>query len=197
MRITAGQLKGAKLPRYRGVDVRPTQGRVREALFSVLGERVIAATVLDLFAGSGAFGFEAISRGAARAVFVDHARDVTAEIGAFAAKFNIADKVTVLPMKAQAAIRKLSSRGVTFDLVFLDPPYASDLITQVTSTPEFVGLFAPSGALIVECRVGVDHKLPHAFDLSFERTYGDTAVRVYELAAEGREGSGCEGTFKA
>ena len=121
IRLTGGSARGQVLREAVGAGVRPTSSRVREALFSILGDRVQYARVLDLFAGSGALGIEALSRGAASATFVDKAapaiRAVTANLEALGAEG------TVVRAEARRFLGGASRSGRSYDLVFLDPPY--------------------------------------------------------------------------
>ena len=143
MRIIAGRFKGVRLPSPRNKSVRPTTDRVREALFSALGDAVQDSRVLDLFAGTGAFGFEAVSRGAESVVFVDQDRLVTKLLSQTAGSLNVQDRVVILTLTASQAIAKLAGLGRKFGIVFLDPPYETDWIQRVVSTPAFLELLEP------------------------------------------------------
>lgn len=171
MRVVGGELGGRRLASPpRGAEVRPTTDRVREALFSVLGD-VSEARVLDLFAGTGALSIEALSRGAASAVMVDGdvalaRRNVDA--------LDLADRVEV----ARAdAMRYLAKRGECFDLIFLDPPYrladrlAPELDKQLPTR------LAQGGRVVVETAVRTPLAL--ALPKAFERAYGETLIRIH------------------
>ena len=121
MIITGGFLRSRKLAVSPGDRTRPTPARVKEALFSILRDVLADARVLDLFAGSGALGFEALSRGAQHAVFVESHAPTAAAISAAAERFGIAEECTVLALRAERSLKRLSG---PFDLVFADPPYA-------------------------------------------------------------------------
>ena len=119
--ITGGTLRSRRIPTPPGRAVRPTPARVKEALFSILGSRVADARVLDLFAGSGALGFESLSRGAAHVTFVEKHRP-TAELLRVAARtLGVAEHVEVIAAPAERAVGALDGR---YDVVFADPPYA-------------------------------------------------------------------------
>jgi 16S rRNA (guanine966-N2)-methyltransferase len=145
VRIFAGQWKRRHLEVPEGA--RPTSGRAREALFSILQKRIPGARVLDLYAGSGAVGIEAISRGADRAVLVE---ENAAVLRKNLAKLPPAEgEIEILEKDADAALDRLASRGVRFDLVFADPPYssggpASDLRARVA------GVLAPEGIFVLQ-----------------------------------------------
>ncbi len=158
---------------------RPTQDRVREALFSILGSYVDGARVLDLFAGTGALGLESLSRGAEHATFVDISKGASSVIVANIALVRTS-RATLLTLPADRAIRKLVSEGAQFDLVFLDPPYGRGLV------PQTLALLASSGLLGPGARVVAEHEtrspLPHEFGDLFRtdhRKYGDSSVSIF------------------
>ncbi len=176
MRVVAGELGGRRLEAPKGADVRPTADRVREALFSILGD-VGGARVLDLFCGTGALAIEAISRGAARAVLVD--------TGTAAARRNVEslgleDRCELVRGDALRYLRRARDR---FDLVFCDPPYrladrlGSDLDQLI---PDRISI---GGRVIVES----DARRPLELELPVraERAYGDTLIRVHASEANG------------
>jgi 16S rRNA (guanine966-N2)-methyltransferase len=175
MRVVAGSLKGRPLHSPRGRDTRPTQDRVREALFSVLGP-VDDARVLDLFAGSGALAIEALSRGAASATLVDSSRQAIAAIRRNLDELQVGAEVR--HQTAEAFLARARREHRQYDLVFVDPPYrrASGLRGRLSAT--LFPLLAPQARVIVES----DSRAPLALDLAlyFERRYGDTLIRIYE-----------------
>jgi 16S rRNA (guanine966-N2)-methyltransferase len=119
--ITGGTLRSRRVPSPPGRAVRPTPARVKEALFSILGSRVDDARVLDLFAGSGALGFESLSRGAAHVTFVEKHRPTADALRAAARDLGVAEHVEVIAAPAERAVSAVRGR---YDLVFADPPYA-------------------------------------------------------------------------
>jgi 16S rRNA (guanine966-N2)-methyltransferase len=177
MRVIAGSLGGRRLKAPPGRGTRPTSDRVREALFSMLGE-LHGARVLDLFAGSGALGIEALSRGAAAAVFVERDR--------LAARV-LADNLTVLGIggeraelrrgEALAALRGARRRGEFYDLVLIDPPYreAAGLADKLSAL--LVGILAPGARVATES----DRRAPLRLELPVltERRYGDTSITIH------------------
>jgi 16S rRNA (guanine(966)-N(2))-methyltransferase RsmD len=175
MRVIAGRYGGRRLQAPRGADTRPTADRVREALFAVLGERVQGARVLDLFAGSGALGIEALSRGAAEATFVESS---PAALKALRANLDA--------LGASAAIQRgdvrrflgaASRAGRQYDLVFLDPPYrlAAALGPELAET--LPAVLAPGATTVSES----DRRAPLEIGLPLhdERRYGDTLIRIH------------------
>ncbi len=176
MRVVAGIYGGRKLVAPPGSETRPTSDRVREALFSVLGPCVEDARVLDLFAGSGALGIEALSRGAASAVFVDSSRKAITAVRANLEALGI--DADVRPIAARAALRAASARREAYDLVFLDPPYrlAAELGRELSEG--LTAVLAPGARVVTES----DRRAPLQLDipLTDERRYGDTVIRIHE-----------------
>ena len=175
MRVIAGTYGGRTLKAPKGESTRPTSDRVREALFSILGERTRDARVLDLFAGSGALGLEALSRGAASVVFVDDDRAAIAAI-----KSNLAALHAFAQVRQTDALRFLSaarSDGTQYDLVFLDPPYRHAERLARPLSEALPAVLAPGAVAVAES----DRRAPIALELPLhdERRYGDTLIRIY------------------
>jgi 16S rRNA (guanine966-N2)-methyltransferase len=176
VRVIAGEFGGRRLQAPPGEETRPTSDRVREALFSVLGDRVAGARVLDLFAGSGALGIEALSRGAAAATFVDASPAAIRAVRANLAALGI--EADVQRADALAALRAARRAARQYDLVFLDPPYrlAERLAPSLSDAVE--GLLAPGGSVVSES----DRRAPLALaslPTRDERRYGDTLIRFH------------------
>jgi 16S rRNA (guanine966-N2)-methyltransferase len=175
MRVVAGRWGGRRLQAPPGDATRPTSDRVREAVFSVLGPRLQGARVLDLFAGSGALGIEALSRGAAEATFVD-----SAPAAQKALRANLAALGADAETRRQDAARFLagaSEASRQYDLVFLDPPYrlAGRLGGELSAM--LPAVLAPGATVIAES----DRRTPLELDLPLhdERRYGDTLIRIH------------------
>ena len=175
MRVIAGTYGGRTLKAPAGAGTRPTSDRVREALFSILGDRVPDARVLDLFAGSGALGLEALSRGAESVTFVD---DNRAAIAAIQGNLNA--------LKAAARVRQTDALrflggapecGAQYDLIFLDPPYRLAERLAPPLSEALPAVLAPGAVAVAES----DRRAPLALDLPLndERRYGDTLIRIY------------------
>ncbi len=123
-KITGGQLNSRKLKSPKGTNVRPTPGRVKESLFSILAPRIDGVAFLDLFSGTGAIGFEAASRGAKRVVCVEAHRETAAAISEAVADLGVAKTVTVVAAPVDRALYRIEG---PFDVVYADPPYADEL----------------------------------------------------------------------
>jgi 16S rRNA (guanine(966)-N(2))-methyltransferase RsmD len=174
VRVTGGRLGGRLLRSPQGA-LRPTSDRVREALFARLG-LAEGARVLDLYAGTGALGIEALSRGAGRAVFVERAPRCLAVLRANLATLGLEGSARVVRDDALRAVRRLGLAGERFDLVLLDPPYDSGEAPLALRAVVEAGILAPEGLLVVE--TAKRHPLPPVEGLVplDERRYGDTLV---------------------
>jgi 16S rRNA (guanine966-N2)-methyltransferase len=185
MRIIGGEARGRRLRAPRGAATRPTADRVREALFDLIGE-VTGLRVLDLFAGTGALGLEALSRGAARAVLVDQAEAAVRVMRANIDALGYGARARVLRQDVGRALRRLADGSERFDLVFLDPPYGTtqgELALGELGSGELIG----SGALVVaehdrrrELAAGYG-----ILGLCDRRRYGDTELSIYQGGAAG------------
>jgi 16S rRNA (guanine966-N2)-methyltransferase len=150
LRIIGGRHRGRRLRFPPGVDIRPTPDRVRETLFNWLQPRIVGARVLDLFAGSGALGLEALSRGAAHATFVEKDRRAAAAIDALVREWQEPDASVV----CRDALSWLAGAepSAPFDVVFLDPPYDAGLLGGAAAALTRAGLLAPDARIDIERR---------------------------------------------
>lgn len=182
MRVIGGAHRGRRLRAPGGFRTRPTASRVREALFDILGPTVRGQRVLDLFAGTGAVGIEALSRGAARVVFVERDRAALRALRANLAAVGAGHaRARVVAGDAVAAVRRLGRSEQPFDLVFLDPPYAGDLAPRTLAALTRSGLVRPGTRVVVQHRAGVP--LPRVAGLEPVgpvRRFGDTALTLLE-----------------
>jgi 16S rRNA (guanine966-N2)-methyltransferase len=177
MRVIAGDLGGRHMKAPSGRVTRPTSERVREALFAMLGE-IGGMSVLDLFAGSGALGVEALSRGAANAVFVERDAHALGALRANLASLGLAaPRARVRRADAVAALRSARRRKETYDLVFIDPPYAQARDWGTELSVMLPPLLAAAARVIVES----DRRAPLQLDMQVERErrYGDTTIRIH------------------
>jgi 16S rRNA (guanine966-N2)-methyltransferase len=171
VRVVAGEFRGRRLAAPRGVRTRPTADRVREALFSMLDD-VSGARVLDLYAGSGALGIEALSRGAGSAVFVDRDPRAVAAIERNLESLGLEQEVL-----RQDAVRFLARAEGTFDLVFCDPPYDSASRLAGPLAQGLPALTSEHARIVTESDKRNPLELP--FPLITERTYGDTRIAIH------------------
>jgi 16S rRNA (guanine966-N2)-methyltransferase len=178
MRVIAGKYGGRRLRAPRGRATRPTAERVREAVFSMLGE-LEGAVVLDLFAGTGALAIEALSRGATRAVLVERESRALAALRANLAALDVgAEQAEVRRREAGAALRNARERQETYDLVFVDPPYRHAGVTGRELQAALPPVLAPRARVVVESDRRTE---PPALPLEQElrRRYGDTEITIY------------------
>lgn len=150
MRIVAGEFRGRRLRPVPGKGVRPTADRIREAVFGILGNRVRGAVALDLFAGTGALGLEALSRGAAEAVFVDRMGEALRTVSKNVADLGLGGRSRVIRWDVSRNLGPLRGRRPAFDLVFLDPPYGRGLLAPAISGLVAADCLAPDALLVVE-----------------------------------------------
>lgn len=187
MRVISGKAKGRRLFTIPGEATRPTTDRVKEAVFSLLGPNLQDAKVLDLFAGSGALGIEAISRGAAAAVFVDNSSRAVKVIKKNVESCGFQEEATTYRLNAQQALNKMKAEGRVFDLIFLDPPY------NISNYDEIIQKIQDNGLLEKDARIVVEHdyklSLPSEIgmlSLIKDNKYGDIRISIYQ--AEGKGG---------
>lgn len=184
MRIVGGEFGGRTLFAPEGSATRPTSDRVREAIFNILahGDHALeGARVIDLFAGTGAMGLEAISRGAVYALFVEDAASARAAIRRNVEALGLTGRTRTFRRDA-ASLGDIPSGMRPFSLAFLDPPYGRELaLPALTSLAEGHWL-EPDATVVVEGRAGDEMKAPAGFAVAGERTYGDTKVWILRAA---------------
>jgi 16S rRNA (guanine966-N2)-methyltransferase len=178
MRVIAGSRKGHKLAAPRGLDTRPTSDRVRENIFNLVGP-VDDARALDLFAGSGALGIEALSRGAASAVFVEHDPDAVRTIERNLDRLRLTG-ARVVRGDVLRTIAQEAAAGAKYDLVLVDPPYGMLTEIQPRLARHLPPLLAADGLVVVETDARVEPELP--LPVRTSRKYGQTRVTLFEAA---------------
>ena len=187
MRVIAGEFKGRKLYMPKGVKIRPSAERVKEALFNILGQKISGAKFLELFAGSGNVGIEARSRGAKVVAFVDNHRLCIRAIEQNLKRLGV-DKASVmlLPLEAEKAIEVLCRKGQKFDFVFLDPPYYQDKLKNCLIKICHYDILKAHSWVIAEHnkRKILPQQLPR-LKLMFTKMYGDTALSLYQKRGKG------------
>jgi 16S rRNA (guanine966-N2)-methyltransferase len=186
MRLISGSSGGIPLEVPKSVT-RPTQDRVRQAIFNMLGpESVPEAQVLDLFAGSGALGLECLSRGAAGAWFLEQDRAACQVIQRNLAKTRLTAGATVRQLEVLKGLSQLRASGQRFHLIFADPPYAhhpqdTDFCAQLLAHPDLPGLLEPGGALILESLAQRPMTIPAPWQVLREREYGSTRIHLLQV----------------
>ncbi len=189
MRITGGAAKGRRIgfkesfsQKDRAGELRPTSSKVREAVFDILRDRIGGSSFLDLYAGTGAVGIEALSRGAARVVFVESSRTRARMIYSLLLRHGLEGRAVVVSARAEDFIRKGTPNGYVSDIIFLDPPYVSDELKRVLPLIGEGHLLGYGGIVLAEhssklvlpeC-IGIMKKTRHY-------RYGDTALTLYRM----------------
>ncbi len=183
MRVITGSAKGRRLKTPEGLDVRPTSEKIKESMFSIVQFELEGAAVLDLFAGSGQLGIEALSRGASKAYFVDISAASAALVRENLAHTGFLEKAVVRNMPNTAFLRAAAEK---FDIAFLDPPYEKKLIQR--SLPALTEKMTEKGVIICEHERGC--RLPeeeNGFQIHRVYQYGKTGVTVYRRIGEAEE----------
>ena len=182
MRIIAGSAKGRHLKAAPDNRIRPTSDRVKESIFNILGDFVQDTQILDLFAGTGNLSFEAISRGANHAFFVDKAYLAIKIIKQNAENLNFVDCCTILHCDAKKAIHLLASQNLQFDLIFVDPPYADEHTKNILLEICDYNLLNENGVIVLE--KAAKNEMPQFSNLlTIVKTanYGDTSIVFFRL----------------
>jgi 16S rRNA (guanine966-N2)-methyltransferase len=174
MRITGGNLRGRVVEAPRGVLSRPPLSIIRESIFNSIGESIGGKRVLDLFAGSGSLGIEAISRGASHVDFVDSARRCAEMIERNARNLGIEGQCTVTRQDAAEFVR--SAGGGTFDFIFVDPPFLSGRVEQVLAAADGAGILGEGGLLVARIHWREHLEVPGGVRVSRTRKFGDSLV---------------------
>lgn len=175
MRVITGSARGARLETLDGLETRPTAERVKEALFSSIQFELEGRKVLDLFAGSGQLGIEALSRGASLAVFIDQSADAVRIVKSNLAHTHLFEKARVLETEAVAFLARTKE---TYDVIFLDPPYHKEFLERLL--PDAAAHLSPHGVLVAEG--AKDDLMPETvgnFRLVQKKSYGKTAIGFY------------------
>ena len=180
MRVIGGIYRGRRIGAPAGFDVRPTSDRLRETLFNIIAPHIEGSRFLDLCAGTGAVGIEALSRGASSATFIDRSRRACAVIESNLATLGVTSNATIINREATSALKRLAGDAAKFDVVFFDPPYASEIYSQVMRQMAAGGLLNPQAIVIAEHRV----KTPPESEFGGLRIYrevkqGESALAFY------------------
>lgn len=179
--ITGGTLRSRRVQSPSGRAVRPTPSKVKEALFSILGPRLDDARVLDLYAGSGALGFESLSRGAAHVTFVEKHRPTAEHLRAAARELGVDERVAVIAAPAERAVRTLEQH---YDLVFADPPYAQPYPAETFATLRSRRAIDPQTTVVYEHSSRSPAPADPAMRLERAECYGEVALAFLRPAEE-------------
>jgi len=186
MRVIAGEYKGRPLQAVPGKGTRPTTDKVKESIFNIIGPYFEGGWVLDLYAGTGGLGIEALSRGAEKAIFVELDPRAFQVVKTNLTALKLGDRAEVYRNDAGRALKALAKREAQFDMVFLDPPYAKQQIAKEIAYMLETGLLRPSAWIVAEHDAA--DQLPEtigACTVQRIATYGDTTITIYRYTTEG------------
>lgn len=180
MRVIAGEFKARKLASLKGRKIRPTSDRIREALFSILSVKIENALVLDLFAGTGALGIEALSRGAFKTVFIDNSKESIQIINKNIEVCGIKERTEVILHDASNILSSKIFLSRKFDIIFMDPPYDKGLIGNIFENVGLLNVINDDSIIIAEHSIREnDLEKVAGFDLYDKRTYGETLISFF------------------
>ena len=179
MRVISGSLKGRKIKGYDIEGTRPTMDRVKMSLFGSIQDYIQDACVLDLFAGSGNLGIEAISNGAKRCFFVDNNHQCIKVIHENIKEFKIEDKSVSIEMDYRKALEMLKNKGEVFDLIFVDPPYKEHILLDILKYVRDNQLLSNNGLIILEYNYEYDNEVDD-YTLLKKKKYGDKFISIYQ-----------------
>jgi 16S rRNA (guanine966-N2)-methyltransferase len=185
LRITAGEFRGRSIRTVPGLAVRPSPSMLREALFNMIGPGIAGGRFLDLCAGSGAVGIEALSRGAAHAVFVDAHPASLAVARRNLETLGLLERATLLRRDAALAADELARRGERFAVAFLDPPYDTGTAAACVRAPGLRAIIGARARLYVQHRRGAALPAAPGWRLADERRFGDTVLTTFEREEDG------------
>lgn len=196
MRIVAGEFGSRRIEAPAGMSTRPTLDKVREAVFSALGGRFEGGRVLDIYAGSGANGFEALSRGMDTAVFIDNDRKACAVIRRNADTLKVKERTRILSMSDVKALKLLQEEGIQFDLIYMDPPYAKQKNRLILEMISEYDLLSDGGTVVIES-AKEDSFAEDCGNLCFEkdRIYGITRITYCRKMKEKKDESMLSGNI--
>ena len=187
MRVVSGSARGCKLQPVPGMNTRPTTDRVKENVFNLIQDHIREARVLDLFAGTGQLGIEALSRGAKRCDFVEHDKTAYNIVYKNTQSARVADRAALHCAEADRFLSQAAKQG--YDLIFLDPPYGGEALENALLQIETFDILSANGIIICESAVG--DRFAHGFEIVRERRYGATMITVLR-----RQGGGTDEKYE-
>jgi len=181
VRIISGIWKGRRLISPQSMDVRPTSDKVKEAVFNIIRTRIEGSRALDLFAGTGSLGLEILSRGGNKVVFVENNPHVFRALKMNCGNLASSEQYEIIPKDSFEAIKMLSLRDESFDLVFVDPPYKSDLQSKSLIEIACANLLVRQGIVVVEHdSIDIQPDIVQDMVKIYERRHGNTCVTLYK-----------------
>ena len=180
MKVISGKLKGRTIKGYDIKGTRPTMDRVKESVFGIIQDYVLDSNILDLFSGTGNYGIEGISNGAKLVYFNDKNRECTKLIKNTLTSYNVLDHGIITTMDYKDALNYYKNKKITFDLIFLDPPYKNRIINEILSFIENNNLLNNNGLVICEVASKEDY-ISNNLLMYKEKKYGDKYIIIYKM----------------
>ncbi len=187
MRVISGQCKGKRLFSVKGLNLRPTSDRVKEAIFDILQNQIEGREVLDLFAGTGALGIEALSRGARRAVFVESSPRCLTALRKNIEECRFQDRAQVLAREVKSGIKILEAKGESFQFIFLDPPYEKGFALKTLKALAVSPIVSSDTLIVAEHAVSEEISSIPPLQRVDARKYGGTRVSFFRTQKEETE----------
>ena len=181
MRVISGKLKGRVIKGYDIEGTRPTMDRVKESVFASIQDYIDGSVVLDLFAGSGNLGIEAISNGALRCYFVDHNRECIRVIKEIVMEFGIGNSCVLIENDYKRALEQFRKQGIQFDIIFVDPPYRDRILVELLEDVREMELLSSEGIIVLEYQVEGSLEDVIGYQLLKKKKYGDKYVSIYRI----------------
>ena len=181
MKVISGTLKGRIIKGHNIEGTRPTMDRVKESLFASINSYIKGSIVLDLFAGSGNLGIEAISNGATKCYFVDNNRVCTKTINENITNFNIKDKCTILNLDYKKALNYFKDNNIKFDLILVDPPYKYENINEILDIISNYNLLNNNCIIVLEYQKDNLNNISNSYELLKYKKYGDKYISIYKF----------------
>ncbi|WP_058486338.1 16S rRNA (guanine(966)-N(2))-methyltransferase RsmD [Defluviitalea phaphyphila] len=181
MRVIAGIAKGHNLKAPKGMETRPTTDRIKESLFNIISPDLYECSFLDLYSGTGAIGIEALSRGAKKAVFIDKSPICKKIIKENLLHTKLIDKAVIYQLNVNLGLDILKKNNEIFDIIFMDPPYSLDIITETLNNIAEYGILDKKGYVIIEHSSKKDIQIPDNFLLWKEKKYKTTKITFLKL----------------
>jgi 16S rRNA (guanine966-N2)-methyltransferase len=185
MRIISGAAKGRRLLSPEGMDTRPTLDRIKESIFNIIQNRIADSIVLDVFAGTGSLGLEAVSRGAKECYLIDKGQTTFKYLKQNVENFNFTDRCKCFNMDSYSALKDFCGKNVSFDLIFIDPPYLKDMIPPAIDIITKGKLLKKDGLIV--CKIDTQEVIYEGnleIKLTDHRKYGNTTVCFYKFLEE-------------
>ena len=181
MKVISGTLKGRKIEGYNIDGTRPTMDRVKESLFAMIQDYIKDSIALDLFAGSGQLGIEAISNGSKYTYFVDNNKEVIKVLNKNIDNLKIKEKSRIILSDWKKSLNDFSNQNIKFDLIFIDPPYNYDVYEKILEKVETLNLLNKEGLIILEHHNLKLKEKYHNLTLYKEKSYGNKSVNIYKI----------------